>query len=59
MARRVPARRYPCPGCATCHQSTLRYLIAGVSRRDRLLALAVIVVFVVVFVLPTVLRWHG
>ena len=47
QAHRIP----PCGGtCATCRRT---------ARRDRLLALAVIVVFVVVFVLPTVLRWHG
>jgi hypothetical protein len=51
MAHPVPARRYQlCGGCATCRASV---------RRDRLLALAVIAVFVAVFVLPTALGWHG
>ncbi len=50
MAHPAPARRYPCPGCATCLRS---------ERRDRLLALAVIVVFVAVFIVPTALAWHG
>jgi hypothetical protein len=50
MAHPAPARRYSCPGCATCRAS---------ARRDRLLALAVFVVFVAVFVVPAVLRWHG
>ena len=35
-------RASPCPGCATCRRS---------ERRDRMLALAVIAVFVAVFVL--------
>ena len=43
----------PCPGCATCRAS------ARSARRERLLALAVIAVFVGLFVLPTVLGWHG
>jgi hypothetical protein len=42
MAHPAPARRYSCPGCATCRRS---------ARRDRMLALVVIAVFVAVFVL--------
>ena len=42
MAHRAPARPFVCPGCATCRRT---------ARRDRLLALAVIAVFVAVFVL--------
>jgi hypothetical protein len=42
MAHPAPARPFVCPGCATCRRD---------ARRDRLLALAVIVVFVAVFVL--------
>jgi hypothetical protein len=42
QAHPAPARRYSCPGCATCRRD---------ARRDRLLALAVILVFVAVFVL--------
>ena len=42
MAHPAPARRYSCPGCATCRASV---------RGDRLLALAVIAVFVLVFLL--------
>jgi len=40
MAHPAPARRSACLGCATCRRN---------ERRDRLLALAVIVVFVLVF----------
>lgn len=51
MAHPAPARRYQlCGGCRTCRRQ---------ERRDRLLALAVIVVFVAVFVVPAVWRWHG
>jgi hypothetical protein len=46
QAHRAPARRYPCPGCATCRQ-----------RRDRVLAALVLLVFVAVFVAPVVLGW--
>jgi hypothetical protein len=43
MAHRAPAlRSQSCPGCATCRRRT---------RRDRLIALAVLAVFVAVFVL--------
>jgi hypothetical protein len=42
QAHPEPTRRYSCTGCATCRRG---------ARRDRLLALAVIVVFVAVFVL--------
>jgi len=42
MAHPAPARRYSCPSCATCRRDV---------RRERLLALGVIVVFVLVFVL--------
>ena len=47
QAHPAPARRYACPGCATCRRSV---------RRDRLLALAVIVAFVAVFVIPAAWR---
>jgi hypothetical protein len=40
MAHRTPARPFVCPGCTTCRRR---------ARRDRMLALAVIVVFVLVF----------
>ena len=51
QAHPVPARRYQlCGGCATCRRR---------ERRDRMLAVAVIVVFALVFVVPVVLRWHG
>jgi hypothetical protein len=47
MAHRAPARRYPCPGCATCRRN---------ARRDILIALAIIAVFVALFVVPAVWR---
>jgi hypothetical protein len=42
MAHPTPARRYSCPGCATC---------CSTARRDLLLAALVLLVFVAVFVL--------
>jgi hypothetical protein len=42
QAHRAPARPFVCPGCSNCRST---------DRRDRMLALAVIVVFVAVFVL--------
>jgi hypothetical protein len=50
QAHPAPSLRYPCPGCATCRRQ---------ERRDRMLAVLVIVVFAAIFVVPTVLRWHG
>ena len=44
---RMAHRRSSSPVCGTC------------QRRDRMLAALVIVVFVAVFVIPTLLRWHG
>ena len=49
MAHRASARPFVCPGCATCRS----------VRRDRMLALAVIVVFVAVYLVTTALGWHG
>ncbi len=49
QAHRAPARRSPCPGCATCRS----------RRRERLLAGLVLLVFVAVFVVPAALGWHG
>jgi len=49
QAHPAPARRYACPGCATCRASV---------RRDRLLALAVIAVFVAVFAVPMLAGWR-
>jgi hypothetical protein len=43
--RAAPARPFVCPGCATCRASERR------ARRERMLALAVLVVFAAVFVL--------
>jgi hypothetical protein len=42
QAHRIPARPFVCPGCADCRRTV---------RRERLFALAVIVVAVAVFVL--------
>ena len=50
QAHPAPARRYQlCGGCATCRRQ---------ERRDRLLAIAVILVFVVGFAAPVVLGWR-
>lgn len=43
MAHPVPARRYSCPGCATCRRTALR---------ERAIAFAILAVFVGYFVIP-------
>lgn len=51
QAHPAPARRYAyCPGCATCRAD---------RHRERVWAALVIVVFVAVFVVPSVMGWHG
>lgn len=49
QAHPAPARRYPCPGCATCRS----------ERRDLVWAALVLAVFVAVFVVPALVGWHG
>jgi hypothetical protein len=50
QAHPAPARRYACPGCATCRS----------ARRDRMIATLIIVVFVGLFVIPAAFRMaHG
>jgi hypothetical protein len=56
MAHPAPARRYQyCGGCRTCRP---RIDWDGLSRHDWPLALGIIVVFIAVFVIPTLLGWH-
>ena len=49
QAHPAPARRFSCPGCATCSEA---------RRRERVWAALVLAVFVVVFVVPVALGWR-
>ena len=48
-AHPTPARRYACPGCATCRRD---------RHRDRVWVALVIVVFVAVFAIPMLAGWR-
>ena len=49
QAHPAPARRFSCPGCATCSEA---------RRRERVWAALVLAVFVLVFVVPVALGWR-